>query len=196
MNKQSSNAQKNGKTAESRIIREPLGGCRRTAIILCTMILGVGLVLFGIGVGPPVADVLTGASPPQPVAGLPTVTVYSDPACACCDKWIRHLQLTGFPVRHVTDPQMSARKTLLGIPPEMRSCHTATVDGYVVEGHVPGEDIRRMLKSRPPIKGLVLPGMPSGSPGMEPILGKGEPYTVLALQPDGSTRDYAVHRSQ
>ena len=91
---------------------------------------------------------------------------------------------------------MSARKTLLGIPPEMRSCHTATVEGYVVEGHVPGEDIRRMLKSRPPIKGLVLPGMPSGSPGMEPILGKGEPYTVLALQPDGSTRDYAVHRSQ
>lgn len=88
---------------------------------------------------------------------------------------------------------MSPVKDRLGILPQHASCHTAEVDGYVIEGHVPADDIRRLLREKPPIRGLVLPGMPIGSPGME-VEGVDAPaYTVLALNRDGSTTPYAEH---
>ena len=177
-----------------RVIREPLGGCRRIAIILGVIALGVILLLVGLTLGMPSEPESEPPPPPARIAGLPVVTIYSDPSCQCCSRWIQHLQSVGFPVQVVSDTDMAKRKDALGIPKAKRSCHTATVGGYIVEGHVPAEDIVRMLKNHQAIKGLVLPGMPVGSPGMEPKFGVGQDYTVEALQPDGSTRVFTVHR--
>ena len=179
-------------TPTPRIIREPLGGCRRTAMLLGVILLGV--VLVGTGLWLTASDADGAAVAPAPIAtGMPAITVYSDPSCKCCLRWIRHLQDAGFHVQHVSDPEMARRKDALGIPSNKRSCHTAVIGGYVVEGHVPAADIVRMVKSRQSIKGLVLPGMPSGAPGMEPAFGSGEAYTVEALRADGSSAAFSAH---
>lgn len=100
-------------------------------------------------------------------ANAATIAVVKDPACGCCTQWIEYLRRSGFVVT-VTDtpeqPQISAR---MGVPEDLRGCHSATIDGYVVEGHVPAEDIRRLLAERPAATGIAVPGMPMGSPGME-----------------------------
>ena len=106
---------------------------------------------------------------------------------------LEHLRAAGFDLEDRVEDAMSPVKDRLGILPEHASCHTAEVDGYVIEGHVPAADIRRLLREKPPIRGLVLPGMPVGSPGME-VEGVDAPaYTVLALYRDGSTTPYAEH---
>ena len=123
-----------------------------------------------------------------------TVTVYKDPSCGCCAKWVDHLRANGFLARVNETAKMNDVKTQTGVPRQTRSCHTALVGGYVIEGHVPAADIQRLLKERPKgIIGLGVPGMPIGSPGMEVEGRKGQPFDVLAFDKDGQMRVFASH---
>ncbi len=119
------------------------------------------------------------------------VVVYKSPACGCCGQWVEHLRKSGFEVRVSSTEAMSAVKARFGVPAEMHSCHTALVGGYVIEGHVPASDIRRLLKDKPKVAGLAAPGMPLGSPGMEGP--KSEPYSVMSFTKDGAGAVYATH---
>lgn len=127
-------------------------------------------------------------------AGGPKVVVYKSPTCGCCGKWASHLQSDGFNVTQIGTHNLKTVKINQGIPQRLASCHTAIIDGYSVEGHVPVKAIRRMLEEKPPIKGIAVPGMPIGSPGMEQGERK-EPYDVLAIHPDGSTTIYESYRN-
>ena len=119
------------------------------------------------------------------------VTVYKTPTCGCCKKWVSHLEENGFEVESIDLSDLRMVKRMSGVKPQHASCHTTLVDGYVVEGHVPAEDIKRLLKERPAVKGLVLPGMPAGSPGME---GSHKVhYNVLTIDKDGKTAVFARH---
>jgi hypothetical protein len=121
----------------------------------------------------------------------PTVTVYKSPTCGCCGKWIAHLQAAGFTVvAHDTD-DVNAVRSSMGVPFRLGSCHTARVGNYVIEGHVPADLITKLLTEHPAIAGLAVPGMVTGSPGME---GPGaQPYDVMAWDRAGKTSVYA-HR--
>lgn len=110
---------------------------------------------------------------------LPLVTVTKDPDCGCCRGWVAHIEAAGFPVRVVESADVDSLKQRLGVPPELSSCHTAEVGGYVVEGHVPAAALRRLLAERPPVTGLAVPGMPAGSPGMDFPGVDPVPYEVL-----------------
>jgi|SRR5687768_6871683 len=129
-------------------------------------------------------------SAPKPVM----LAVYKTPTCGCCAKWVEHMKQNGFTV-NVTDLRdLSDIKTKHGIPSKVQSCHTGIVNGYVVEGHVPAADVKRMLKERPAVAGLALPGMPMGSPGMEgPPNIQPPPYEVLTFDKKGATRVYSRH---
>ena len=127
-------------------------------------------------------------------AAAPKIVVHRDANCGCCHLWVEHLRKEGFTVDDRFEDAMSPVKERLGILPAHASCHTAEIEGYVVEGHVPASDIRRLLREKPAIRGLVLPGMPLGSPGMEVDGVDAPPYTVLALDEDGSTKPYAEHK--
>lgn len=121
------------------------------------------------------------------------ITVYKSPSCGCCNKWISHLEDNGFKVSAVNMDNVVPKKIEFGITQQTASCHTAVIDGYVVEGHVPAEDIKRLLKTRPKnIKGLAVPGMPIGSPGMEQG-GRQDPYAVLSIDKQGRTQVFARH---
>jgi hypothetical protein len=128
-----------------------------------------------------------------PVAKLPAVLVHKTPTCGCCHKWVDHLRAQGFRVDVRDHDDLVAVKQRLGVPMDKASCHTAEVGGYIVEGHVPAEDIKRLLAEKPKARGLFLPGMPLGSPGMEVPDGTVQPYTVELVQADGSTVAYAQH---
>lgn len=130
----------------------------------------------------------------QPVAtkGQPFVVVYKNPSCGCCSKWVKHLQVNGFMVEVHDVPDVSVIRDKVGIPAALGSCHTAMVNGYVIEGHVPAADIRKLLTERPTARGLVVTGMPVGSPGMEEGSTK-ESYPVLLLNTDGSQRVYSQY---
>ena len=113
------------------------------------------------------------------------VTVYKSPTCGCCNKWIAHLEDSGFKVTAHDTSNLQAIKDSSGVSPPLASCHTAIVDGYVIEGHVPAKDIRRLLTARPAVVGIAVPGMPMGSPGMEgPQAGH---YDVLTFDNQGRT---------
>jgi len=135
-----------------------------------------------------------GSALQKPAAKPVMLAVYKTPTCGCCSKWVEHMKQNGF-TGHVTDlNDLSAIKTKHGVPSKLQSCHTGVVNGYVVEGHVPASDVKRMLKERPAIAGLTLPGMPSGSPGMEaPGSIKPPAYDVLTFDKKGGTRVYARH---
>lgn len=121
----------------------------------------------------------------------PVIDVYKSPTCGCCNNWIDHLKANGFGVRsHDTDNVQ--HKYRLGVPPGYGSCHTAEVDGYVIEGHVPAREIKRLLKEKPRARGLVVPAMPVGSPGME-AEGRKDPYKVFLVNRNGSTRTYVQY---
>ncbi len=122
----------------------------------------------------------------------PVIDVYKSPTCGCCNNWIDHLEANGFTVRAHDTENVVAHKIRLGVPPGYGSCHTAEVNGYVVEGHVPAKEITRLLKVKPRARGLTVPAMPVGSPGME-AGGRKDPYEVLLVNPDGSTRTYAQY---
>lgn len=121
----------------------------------------------------------------------PPVTVYKDAACGCCKKWVEHMQAGGFTVDVHDSADMDAIKDHYGVPSGVRSCHTALVGNYVVEGHVPATDVDRLLKEQPKVAGLAVPGMVTGSPGMEGFMSK--PYLVLAFQKTGTTTPFASH---
>jgi len=95
------------------------------------------------------------------------MTVYKSPYCGCCGKWVEHAMAAGHSVKTVDTEDMAAIKKLLGVPEPAQSCHTTVVEGYVIEGHVPIADVERLLAERPKARGLAVPGMPTGSPGME-----------------------------
>lgn len=119
------------------------------------------------------------------------IVVYKDPNCGCCKNWIDHLRKHGFKVTSHDSREMPSIKSSLGVKAGLESCHTATVGGYVVEGHVPAADIQRLLKQRPKIAGLAVPGMPAGSPGMEgPV---SERYEVIAFAKNGTTKVFSRH---
>jgi hypothetical protein len=128
---------------------------------------------------------------PSAQQGTP-ITVVRDPGCGCCMNWVAHLRKAGFSPT-VTESPTRLQDTK-GIPPAARSCHTGTVEGYVIEGHVPAEDIRRLLQTRPNIAGLAVPGMPSGSPGMEVPGGKVTPYNVMAIDKTGKMSVFSSHK--
>ncbi|HSR15779.1 MAG TPA: DUF411 domain-containing protein, partial [Gemmatimonadales bacterium] len=112
------------------------------------------------------------------------------PTCGCCGKWIEHMQAAGFKVRTVDMDDITEVKQASGVPMKLRTCHTALVDGYVVEGHVPADLVRRMLAEKPKMAGIAVPGMPLGSPGMEQGDMK-DPYEVLLFDKSGKTTVYA-----
>lgn len=115
----------------------------------------------------------------------PEMMVYREPTCGCCEKWAALASRAGFNVRVVNRLDMQDLKRQLGIPTNLTSCHTAVVDGFLVEGHVPMEDIQRLLKQRPAVRGIAVPGMPVGSPGMEVPDGTKEAFQVIAFNSSG-----------
>jgi hypothetical protein len=146
----------------------------RTLLVLC-------LTIFGVT---PVAAADTPSS----------IEVWKSTTCECCGAWVKHLEANGFTVK-VNDADTSALAALkrqAGIGDKLASCHTAKIDGYVIEGHVPSSDIKRLVAERPDAIGLTAPGMPIGSPGMEQG-GEFEPYDVLLIRKDGATEVFAKH---
>jgi hypothetical protein len=121
----------------------------------------------------------------------PRVEIYRSATCGCCLGWARHLEANGFDVTVHDVERMEAVKARLGVPRGLGACHTAEVEGFVVEGHVPAEDVHRLLEERPDVTGLAVPGMPEGSPGMEGP--NPEPYTVWAFRDDGHAAPWAEH---
>ena len=113
------------------------------------------------------------------------------PTCGCCSVWIEHVREAGFPVEAHDVEDMAAVKDGAGVPEAMGSCHTAEVGGYFIEGHVPAADIARLLRERPAARGLAVPGMPLGSPGMEHPDGIVHPYKVMLVLEDGSAREFS-----
>lgn len=120
------------------------------------------------------------------------VVVYKSPTCGCCDKWVDHMRANGFSVKTEDVADVTPYKIRGGITPELASCHTAFVGGYTIEGHVPAGDIKRLLKQRPALQGLAVPGMPIGSPGMEQGAHK-DKYSVMSIDKSGKTAVYARH---
>jgi len=129
---------------------------------------------------------LTGIALAQEAA--PSVTVYKSPTCGCCSKWVAHMREAGFEVKTSDSDDMSKVKATYGVAPELGSCHTALVGGYVVEGHVPADSVKRLLREKPKVVGLTVPGMPVGSPGMEVPSGQKDAFDVLTFTRDGKTK--------
>jgi hypothetical protein len=126
----------------------------------------------------------------------PSVDVFKSATCGCCSKWVDHMRKAGFTV-HVTDleePELQKIKGRYNVPAAARSCHTARVEGFTVEGHVPPSEVKRMLKEKPKVLGLAVPGMPLGSPGMEVSGMKPHPYNVLTFDKQGATTVYSVQK--
>jgi hypothetical protein len=159
---------------------------------LVVVLLAVAAIGFGVRAlrsGPVPATPAAPAAPPAPVGAV--VTVYKSPSCGCCAKWVDHLRAAGFTVVvHDTD-DMDEVKTDFNVPRQLASCHTAKVGSYVIEGHVPADLIARALKEHPAIAGLAVPGMVTGSPGMEG--GAAQAYDIVAWTANGHTSVYA-HR--
>ena len=126
-------------------------------------------------------------------ATLPKVVVHKSASCGCCSLWVDHMREAGFTVEVRDTDNMEPIKKRLGVPLGKGSCHTAEVGKLVVEGHVPAADIKRLLAANDGAKGLVLPGMPAGSPGMEMPDGRVQRYTVEKINADGSTSPFATH---
>ena len=147
---------------------------KRRSLLLCLLALSSGAV----------------AVEASPVS----VQVWKDPNCGCCKDWIDHLEKNNFSIK-VMGQGNNAARARLGIPKTFASCHTALVQGYVIEGHVPASDIQRLLKEKPQALGLAVPGMPIGSPGMDgPVYGgKRDAYQVLLIQKDGTSKVFQAH---
>jgi hypothetical protein len=123
------------------------------------------------------------------------VVVHKSESCGCCKLWVEHLEKAGFQVQVINVDNLAPIKERVGVPYGKGSCHTAEVAGYFVEGHVPANDVKRLLAERPDAKGLTVPAMPAGSPGMEVPSGQVDPYDVLLVAKDGSTSVFAHYGS-
>lgn len=140
-----------------------------------------------------ILSITLGSAMPRAVAKeTPLVEVWRSASCGCCGAWVRHLRQSGLATRvHMVDDPSIIRRSL-GIPDELGGCHTAKVGGYVIEGHVPASDIGRLLAERPAARGLAVPGMPPGSPGMD--VPKSPPFEVLIVGLDGKSSVFARHK--
>ena len=126
-----------------------------------------------------------------PLANGTKVAMFQNPACGCCSKWAAHMENNGFTVEtHKTD-QLNSIKEREGVTPETAGCHTSMVDGYLVEGHVPAREVARLISERPNVKGITVPGMPMGSPGMEG--GRTDRYEVLTIDHEGNTAVFSSY---
>jgi len=121
------------------------------------------------------------------------IEVYKSATCMCCSKWVAHLEAAGFKVNATNVDDVASYKTSNNVPRQLGSCHTAVVDGYVIEGHVPAEDVKRLLEERPEVVGIAVPGMPLGSPGMEAP--NPQSYAVMAFDEDGNVTQFAYHEA-
>ena len=146
---------------------------------------------FAVAVCAAALAVTTAAAPTVAAREKPAITVYKDPHCGCCKNWIEHLIKHGYRVDAKDTPDMTQIKNTLGVPAGLTSCHTAVVEGYLIEGHVPAADIDRLLTAKPKIKGLAVPGMPMGSPGMEGAMK--QHYQVVAFDRTGKTKVFASY---
>ena len=130
---------------------------------------------------------------------LETVTVWKTPTCGCCKDWVIHMRKEGFNVVANDVPDTAPIRQKLGLPPKFGSCHTAQVGGYVIEGHVPASEVKRLLREKPVAVGLAVPGMPVGSPGMEmrgEMLGVRDAFDVVLVAKDGSSRVYESYAAK
>lgn len=149
--------------------------------------------VFTLGVALLALALTTGAAttPVNPAPKETKITVYKDPGCRCCKNWIDHLIKHGYRVDAKDTPAMAEVKRTLGVPEALTSCHTAIVNGYVIEGHVPAADIAKLLKEKAKVAGLAVPGMPVGSPGMEGP--RKQHYQVLSFDKNGKTKVFASY---
>ena len=154
----------------------------------------------------PAAQPSTGSASAAPAGGgtqheaqlgrnvrLPRMLVTKSPTCGCCHLWVEHMRKAGFQIEVRDVDDINLVKQRVGVPYGKGSCHTAEVNGYFIEGHVPAADVKRLLAEQPDAKGLVVPGMPAGSPGMEMPDGRLQPYVVELVAGDGSTSEFARH---
>lgn len=134
-----------------------------------------------------------GALTMQPkVANAAAITVYKSPNCGCCGGWVEHMKNEGFELNVVNTHALSDKKEELGVPHNLGSCHTAVAGEYVIEGHVPAQDVRRLLAEKPPVAGIAVPGMPAGSPGMPARNGYREAFNTVSFG-NGSSAVFAQH---
>lgn len=127
--------------------------------------------------------------------GMREVTVYRSPACSCCGNWLEHIQKHGFKIQaDIKTDDMEAIKQKYNLPQDLASCHTAIIDGYVMEGHIPADDIKRFLKQQPQLAGLAVSGMVIGTPGMESGHKK-EPFTVMEFNKNGEVQIFKEYQS-
>jgi hypothetical protein len=135
-------------------------------------------------------------SPARPAATTPAaavMTVFRSPSCGCCSAWVDDMQASGFTVEAQDVQDMATVKAMHNVPATLQSCHTALIDGYVIEGHVPAADIERLLSERPAIAGLAVPGMPVGSPGMEVEGMPPAPFNVVTFDRAGNSNIFASY---
>lgn len=130
--------------------------------------------------------------PSVQAASLPAIAAYRNPGCGCCEKWAELLKAAGFAVTMEDDPNLEARRNAAGVPADIAGCHTAFMGYFIIEGHVPVEDIMRLIAEKPMARGLAVPGMPIGSPGMETD-GTVDAFEVLAFKSDGTWSVFAKH---
>jgi len=156
-------------------------GISRTLFLSIIIIIGVvtGLTVFSL------------MEKPKAKTNIAEIIVYKSPTCNCCEKWINHLSDEGFRVTGKNRHDMSNIKSDFGVERNLQSCHTAIVNGYVIEGHVPANDIKRLLQERLEVTGLTVPRMPRGSPGMESR--HTDPFNVLTFSKNGQTKVYASY---
>ena len=141
----------------------------------------------------PSASTPVSADAREAVVNSKTMVVHKSASCGCCGLWVDHMREAGFAVEVRNADDLGPVKQRVGVPYGKGSCHTAEIDGYFIEGHVPVADVRRLLAEKPDAKGLVLPGMPMGSPGMESPDGSAQAYTVELVGRDGETTAFAEH---
>jgi hypothetical protein len=165
-----------------------------TAVLVLGAVVSLGACAKQAPVPEGAAEVTTEAAPvPAAEQVLPLVVVHKSPSCGCCGLWVDHMRQAGFQVEVRDEDNVNPVKERVGVPYGKGSCHTAEVAGYFIEGHVPATDVKRMLIEKPDARGLVLPGMPMGSPGMEMPDGHAEPYTVELVRRDGTTAAFTAH---
>lgn len=129
-------------------------------------------------------------------SATPMMAVYKTPTCGCCAKWVDHMRQNGFNVMVTDLNDLSTIKQKHGVPARLQSCHTGVVNGFVIEGHVPAADVKRLLEDKPAVTGLTVPGMPAGSPGMEVPGIRTPAYQVLTFDKAGATKVFATHGGQ
>ena len=173
-----------------KLLQKPWFRLAAAGIVTSGIVAGIyGIVTFA----NPSQHVENAAEADQPLKAL-QLTAYRSPTCGCCGSWVQHLRDEGFQVTDRVTDEMDAIKQQHQVPSDLVSCHTAVINGYVVEGHIPATDIRRLLREKPNAIGIAVPGMPIGSPGMESGNIR-QPYTTFLFRSDGTVESFQKHPS-